>query len=187
MSRLLIIFLLCCCADIKGQSLDFIAVKKRNGITIKSFTAGAPIIFNTYHGKHIEGYIQRIKNDSVWVTGYNIQIIPTRLGVTMVDTASVYVTKTFYKDIKSIYINKKAKRIPMLLSKILLFGGGGFIALNSANHLLHGDGRLYTQKKNYQRLARAGVAAVTGLAGYLFFRKTGFSRKHHEIVYINLQ
>lgn len=169
------------------QSRDFIAVKKKNGITLKSFTAGSAILFNTKAGKSVEGYIQKIKYDTVWVTAFNIQIVPTRLGVTMVDTVSAYVIKTHYRDIASIYIPKKTKRLPLLASKVLFFGGTGFIGLNTVNHVLDGDMNLYTEKANYQRLVRAGIAAAAGYAGLLLFRKAGFSRKHHKIVYINLE
>lgn len=147
---------------------------------------GSPITFQTYSGKTTEGIIQKIKNDSLWVMGYNIQIVPTRFGVTMVDTTSVYVVKVHYRDIASIYLNKKGKRLPLLASKALTAGGFGYAGLNTINHVLDGDTKLYAQKDNYQRLVTATAIGVSGFILWKLFKKTNYSRKRHKIVYVKL-
>jgi hypothetical protein len=170
-----------------AQAQDFIAVKKKNGITIKSFTTGSPIIFQLHNGRITEGFIRQIRNDSLWIMRFNVQIVPTRLNVTMVDTTSAYLEKLHYLDIARIYLGKKSKRIPMLASKVLMAGGAGYIALNSINHLLDGDTELFIQKENYQRLIIAGIVAASGFILSQLFKKIEFSHRRHKITYINLQ
>jgi hypothetical protein len=167
-----------------SQSLDFISVKKKNGITVKHFMAGIPILYKTKNGKEVQGIIQQIKRDSIWVLSYNIQIVPTQLGVTMVDTTSAYVNKIFYKDIGSIYISKKGKYFPSLASKAMMVGSSGYIALNVINHLLDGDSP--TEKKNLKRISTAvGIGAI-GFLLHKIFDASGFSRKRHKIVYVHM-
>jgi hypothetical protein len=167
-----------------SQSLDFISVKKKNGITVKHFMAGVPILYKTKSGREVQGVIQQIKRDSIWVLSYNIQIVATRLGVTMVDTASAYINKVYYKDIASIYISKKGKYFPSLVSKALMVGSSGYIALNVINHLIDGDSP--TEKKNLHRLSTAvGIGAI-GFLLHKLVDANGFSRKRHKIVYVHI-
>lgn len=116
-----------------------------------------------------------------------MQIVPTRLNVPMIDTTSAYVVKLHYRQIASIYLDKKSKRIPMLASKVLMTGGAGYIVLNSINHLLDDDTELFIQKENYQRLIIAGIVAASGFILSQLFKKNGFSHRRYKITYISLQ
>lgn len=183
----LLFLLLAFSAISSAKAQDFIAVKKKNGITVKSFTTGTPIIFQLHNGRIAKGLIQQIRNDSLWIMGFNVQIVPNRMNVTMIDTISAFVEKLHYRQIASIYLNKKSKRIPILISNVLMAGGAGYILLNSINHVLDGDTDLYIKKENYQRLIIAGIVTATGYILSQLFKKIVFSRRRHKITYINLQ
>lgn len=147
--------------------------------------AGSPVKYYTRNGDYVEGVIQRVKNDSIWVLHYHTQKALTVWYTTVMDTVSVYLIKTHYKKIARIYITSNKNALPLLAGKLMLAGGSGYMALNVFNTFLAG-GRP-TEKRNLQQLYTAGGIAASGFIFKKFFKKDGFSRKRHRIVYVNLQ
>jgi hypothetical protein len=165
---LLLIVCLSSSAQIFSQASDFIVVKKRNNRTIKSFFPGVPISFQTTYKRPVNGLITDIRNDTVFVKEWDIRAVPTNLGVTMLDTAGVYITGFNYKDIEIIDVSDRMKFEQVTPDRILIIGGIGYTVLNVVNGAyLHES---ITDSKNLKRLGIAAGAIGTGFL-LKYFRK----------------
>ena len=167
-----------------SQLSDFIVVKKKNGRTIGTFMAGKAIVFKTNTGDYIDGQIEAIRDDSIFVITYKIRTVPTNLGVTIVDTVSRSVFATNYRNISRVKINDRSDREKGLVGSLLMVGGSGYILLNSINSAGHGEP--FTEKQNLRNL---GIAAGAVALGYLVtnhFFIDNFNSKWHKFVYVNM-
>ena len=154
--------------QVSSQASDFITVKKKNNRTIKTFFPGVPISLQTYDKRQASGLITAIRNDSVFVKEWDVRAVPTNLGVTMLDTAGVYVTGFHYKDIEIIDVSDRMKFSEVTLDRILIIGGVGYTVLNVVNGAyLHEP---ITDSKNLKRLGIAAGAIGTGFL-LKYFRK----------------
>ena len=184
MKRLLLFLSLFAAQTVFSQSLDYISVRKKNGRVIKNFYAGSPILLQLVDGSYLKVPIQAVRNDSLFVTLYDIRRFPTVFGSYVTDTIAVTILGLHHKEIKRIHLNKKKTFAERSLGPLLMLGGGGYVALNLLNGTIF---RLpITDKKNLRTLGIAGGAF--GL-GYLFtklFASDGFSKNKHEIRYIDL-
>jgi hypothetical protein len=106
-----------------AQASDFISIRKKNNRTVKTYFPGVAITFQTTFFKMVEGQIVQIKNDSVFVKQWDIRIVPTNLGVTVVDTAGSYITSVHYKEIKVVYWDKRKKLHEYITNGSLLMIG----------------------------------------------------------------
>jgi len=186
MSRLLIIlFLLFFYLLSHSQSPDFISVKKKNGITLKTYRTGLPITFENTFGETISGPIESIRNDSVFVRIYDRRVFMTNLGVTIVDTITTYVSGFHYKEIKRVKLYEKKRFIRSKIDRLLIYGGAGYFILNIANGAFF-DSPI-TDKKNLKRLGISLGAIGTGILIRKFFGINNYSRKKHKIVYVNMK
>lgn len=184
---LLFLCILCLSLPVLGQVPDFIAVKKRNGVTIQNFYAGQPITFETITGGEVEGPIDRIINDSVYIKFFNIKVEPTIWGTRIYDTVSTYIVPFHYKMIKSIKIPVIYKRRGALrrLSTYLQVGGAGYFALNLINGAILGE-----RVSNAHNLAKLAIASGVFGAGYFLKRQynpRSNRSKKYTIVYVRMQ
>jgi len=171
-----------------AQVPDFISVKKRSSITIRNYYAGGwPITFKSKDGRIYEGPIQKIANDSLWVTFYNVNRMKTIWDTYFYDTVDVYSVPFHYKEIDHIIMPNVRKRKGYLstLGNMMQIGGFGYDVLNVANSLIYFGG--LTEEKNLRNL---GIATAVGLAGTLIkgryanpYRKS----KRYRIVYNHMQ
>ncbi|MFT3904068.1 MAG: hypothetical protein QM727_12905 [Niabella sp.] len=190
MFRLLIFLCLLISTSATGQIRDFISVKKKNGVTVKNFYVGNQIIFSTHSGQRIiDGPIDKMTNDSVFIRFYNVVTYPTVIGTRIYDTLSTHVLPYYYKDIKTIYSNlggNKGRLMPITLT-FAQRAGLGYIVLNLINSAVSGES--VTESRNLRNL---GIAAgVTAAAYYLKGRREGrpekvFSRRY-RVVYVKMQ
>lgn len=185
MNRLLffIIFLLLSFTSF-SQNADFISVKKKNGVAVKSFYSGSFISLERNDGVFVSGTIRNIADDSLFILWYDIRISPTAWGNRVADTIAAYITKVKYTDIKRISLNIRRSRLPGLISKTFIIGGAGTILLNGFNSVR--DKEPLFSNENLSKYAVAG--AFIGV-GYLIKRLLGdgdFNPKKHKIVYTKL-
>ena len=110
------------CFTASSQVSDFISVRKKNGRIIKSFFPGSPIIAETFYGSYLDGWVEAIKNDSVFIKIYDVRYYRAMHGGTIIDTVRSYIIPIYHKEIKSIEVFERRKRIPSKISKLLLIG-----------------------------------------------------------------
>ena len=174
------------CAE--AQVPDYISVKKRTGITVRNYYAnGWPINFKAKDGRVYEGPIQRIANDSIWVTFYNVNRMRTIWNTYFYDTVDVYSVPFHYKEISHIIIPnvKKRKGYLFMLGKMMQYGGFGYGVVNAVNSVYLKDS--FTSERN---LKNVGIATAVGLAGTLLKGRYGNpyrKSQRYRIVYVNMQ
>jgi len=144
-----------------SQASDFIAVKKHNNRTVKTFFPGVSISFQTPYKRQVSGMITDIRNDSIFVKEWDVRVVPTTMGVTVLDTAGVYITGFHYKEIEKVEVSDRMKFQQVSLGRILIIGGIGYTVLNIVNgSYLHES---ITDSKNLKTLGIAAGAVGTGL------------------------
>lgn len=168
-----------------AQAGDMLSVRKKNGVTIKSFIAGSPIVFQTTYGAYVEGVIKQIKNDSVFMTTYDIRKYMTSFGGWVIDTVTTYIVGYHYNEIASVKVFREKGALRHLLGNMLMLGGAGYAVLNVFNGTYFDDP--ITDKKNVRSLSiAAGVFGFGFLMNKLFPVRT-FSTKRNRIVYVKMQ
>lgn len=181
--QLILLFLLL--SSFACFSQDMISVRKKNGITLKTFVAGSPIQFETKDGRFVEGPIKAIRNDSVFVTFYDIRTVITNLGVYMRDTMATYVIGVHYNEIQRIKLYRHRQFFPQLAGTLLQIGGAGYIALNVLNGAYLNQS--ITDRKNVKSLSMAAGAFGLGFLLHKLFNGNAFSSKKSKIVYLKLR
>jgi hypothetical protein len=168
-----------------SQASDFISIRKKNNRTVKTYFPGVMIKFQTTYFRMVEGQILKINNDSVFVKEWDIRVVPTSLGVTVVDTAGSFVTVVHYKEIKAVYWDKR-KKIHELLTDgtILMVGGTGYAALNIINGAILKEP--ITDSKNLRNLGIALGAAGTGFLLKKLNGKEGKFERKYRVHYIKM-
>ncbi len=167
-----------------AQSLDYISIRKKNGRSIKNFYTGSSILLQTIDGAYLQGPIKAIRNDSVYVTFYDIRSYLTTFGTYIRDTVAVYYPVVHYKEIKRIHINSRRRFLQNATGPILMIGGAGYLGLNILNGTLYNQP--ITDKRNLRSL---GIATGAFGIGYLIkklFSSDGFNKKSHQIEYVDL-
>src|SRR5688572_19824967 len=168
-----------------AQSRDYISVRKKNGRVLKNFYAGSEILLQTTDGRYLQGPINRVQNDSVFLTIYDIRYYPTIYGGYIKDTISTVVQGLRHKEISRIMLDAKKSFVGRRAGPILMIAGAGYFTLNVLNGLT--DGLPITDSENLQKL---GIAAGLFGLGYLIQKLTytdGFSKPKHSIVYVKLE
>ena len=171
-------------SSLPAQSLDLISVRKKNGRIIKTFTPGAQIVFETNNSAFIEGPVEAIKNDSIFIRIYDIRIVPTLYGFGKRDTISKYIFGLHYKEIKRIKVFKRHRFVRGKVDRLLIYGGAGYFVLNVINPAL--SNQPITTKENLQTLGLSAGAFGLGMIIKKYFYVNRFSRKWHKIIYIDV-
>jgi len=167
-----------------AQVSDFISVRKKNGRTIKTFMVGSPIVFESRYGSYVDGWIQDIKNDTVFVKTYYTQTMVTPYGARSLDTIGSYVVGIHYKAIGSVKIFNRKRSFVSKIDKLLVIGGVGYLLLNLANGAYLKEP--VTNDSNLQSLGISLGAAGAGLLINRFTRRSSFSNKKYRIVYVRM-
>ena len=185
MLRLLIVSGFICCSVLCFSQSDFISVRKKNGRHVKTFIQGSPIIFKTVYGSYVDGWINDIKEDSVFVKIYDVRRFTTNWGSMLLDTVNSSIVPFYYKEISTIKISNKRRFVQSKIDKLLVIGGAGYLLLNLANGGYLNES--VTGKKNVQSLGIALGAIASGLLIKQFYKPDNFSRKKHRIVYVSMK
>lgn len=169
---------------VNGQSLDYISVRKKNGRALKNFYAGSAIILQQTNGTYLQGPVQAVRNDSLYVTVYDIRYYPTQFGTYVRDTISTTHVGIRYQEIQRIFLNPRRGFFKRLGGPLLMIGGGGYVVLNVINGLAY-EGSV-TDRKNLRKLGTAAGVFGIGFLLTKLFASDGFSTQKHRIVYVDL-
>jgi len=164
---------------------DYLLMKKPNGRHMGSYFKGSPISFYLPNGVGIDGWIEDVRDDSVFVKQWNIQTFMTSLGTTRVDTVGFYIHKLRYTDIASIIPKRKEGFRYVKNGSIFMIGGIGYAALNLIN-----GAYLKEPLTDSRNLTSLGIALGVAGGGFILNRvhrhkvRTG---KQYIIQYIKMQ
>lgn len=167
-----------------AQSLDYISVRKKNGAVLKNFFSGSEMMLQTTEGAYLQGPIKTVRNDTVYLTLYDIRFMPTVYGGFVRDTLTTTTAGVYYKDIKRIQLNTRRNFSQRNGPGLLMLAGGGYLALNVLNGAFYKGG-----VSGNERIKRIGTGAALFGVGYLLqklFRTDGFSKPSQQILYVNL-
>lgn len=167
-----------------AQSLDYLSVRKKNGRVLKNIYAGGSILMQTKDGSYLQGPVEAIRNDSLYVMLYDVRVYATIWGSRVRDTVSRTLIGVNHKDIARIHLSKRSSFAQRATGPLLMLGGGGYFAVNVLNGAFFNQP--ITDKRNLKTL---GIAAGAFGLGYLIqklFSTDGFSKKKHQIVYVDL-
>lgn len=158
-------FFLCLILFYSGdaQPSDILLLKKHDH-TLRTFFPGNQIAFSTATG-YFSGYIESIRNDSLFLVQYDIRQIPNNLGFYFLDTVGIYPFNFNYKQITGFGKNNK-RNFDWSASGGALFGGG--VLLTTV-----GLGTWLFTKPNSQYYASpylVGGAALFAFIGYLLVK-----------------
>ena len=184
MKPLLLVCLFFTCQYCFAQSLDYISVRKKNGTVIKNFFSGADIVLQTTYGSYLQGPIKTIRNDTVFVTIYDIRYLPTVFGTYVKDTISTAIVGVAKDEIARVLIQKRRNFLQRTIAPMAVIGGAGYFTLN----LLNGTFFDKSVSANH-KLKVLGISVGTFGVGYLIqklFSSDGFSKKTHRIIYVDL-
>ncbi|HET7896462.1 MAG TPA: hypothetical protein VFL47_02295, partial [Flavisolibacter sp.] len=167
-----------------AQSLDYITVQKSNGKVLKKFYSGSFILLQLQNGNLLQGPIQTIRNDSVYLTLYDIRYYSTQWGTYMRDTISAMNYGINYHEIARVYLNRKQGFFQRNTGRLLMLASAGYLVLNTLN------GNFFEPSaKGSVNLQKIGIAAGVFGLGYLLNKllvSDGFNKKSHRIVYVDL-
>jgi hypothetical protein len=167
-----------------AQVSDILAVKKKNGKIVKNFFQGSSILFQTKSGDYIEGPIDKIHGDTVYIRMYDIERMTTSVGNYVYDTVSSFLIATNYHDIKRISVYKGRGSIRQKVGVLMMVAGAGYAVLNILNGAFFN--LPITDPENLKKLGiSAGLVAV-GFINNKFFPPNSFSRKKDKITYVSL-
>jgi hypothetical protein len=152
---LLFIFLSLSATMLAQQPNDFMLLKKR-GKTVRSYFPGSHVNFVTVNGGVFPVVIDSIRKDSLWVTEHIVAMLPTRLGVSILDTIARYRYRFHYSEIRTIYNDRRG----------FSFSGSGASLMGGGMLLLLGSGISYLSNPKGASLGLAAAAAGLGVLGY---------------------
>ena len=164
MKYLLGICLLCLCSSESiAQKSDFIVIRNKQGRTVRSYFPGSFINADTYAGFTLNGIIRKLQHDSIYVEQQNVYQVVTQFGTPMLDTIR-YLIPIYYKEIRRFNYELDGSRqsggSSLLIPKILLYGGAGYIVLELVNTAYRNES--LNEGNKLTSLAIAGGIALTG-------------------------
>ncbi len=148
-----------------SQVSDFVTVKKKNNRTYTTYFPGSSINCVTTQGYNLNGIVDAVHNDSVFVRQFDIRYTPTTLGVNRIDTMGTYVLGIHYKEIDVVVIPRSESFGYVKNGSIFIIGGLGYALLNVVN------GKYLKQSLTSQEnLKSLGIALGTAGFGFLLNR-----------------
>lgn len=166
-------------SQVQGQPSDFFSLKKGSR-TIRHYFAGSFIEFIHRNGNSIYGNITQVRNDSFYITQYDVRMLPNPWGTRTADTVASYMLRFHYEEIAA--IPKPEKSLEFIRNgSLLMIGGTAYAFLHTTNGLIF-------KKKIYPTtiLISGGVAAVG--YGMRKLRKYYYSiGKKYQLTYIRLR
>ncbi len=161
-----------------AQQSDFLLLKKKDK-TIARYYADMDINFTTNTGAYMNGRIQRIKNDTLFLKEYLVRTAMTQLGVYVLDTVGTYNHQYHYKQIHA--IGKESKGLNLSASAASLMGGGILLSV--------GSGIVYLADRENFSPTLLITAASLGTLGYILAKSGGkgiVMGKKYKLVYVGL-
>ncbi len=168
--------------DIKMS--DYITLKKPNGRHVAVYFVGTKINFIRAGGQEIEGIVEAVRNDSVFVRQWNIQTYMTQFGTTRVDTFGYFIHKMDYREIYRINTDKKESWRFVKNGSIFMIGGAGYALLNVIN-----GAYLDQPLSDPRNLTSLGIALGVAGGGFILnriYRKKERTGKKYVIGYVHM-
>lgn len=137
---------------------------KKKGKTIQRYYPGRPFSFYTTDNLPVQGQLDRIERDSLFMTYYQIVQVPTAFGTMRLDTAGRYSLNYSLANVGSLPRTKRKKGLG-LLSGAMLLGGLGYTVVNIFNTTREGDPPF--GKENIDNVL---IGLGTAAAGFLLGR-----------------
>ena len=167
-----------------AQQADFLVLRKKQH-TIKSFFTGSQVNFLT-RGRSYSGLVTAIKNDSIFMTEFDIRQVPTNLGVYVLDTIARYHVSFPVKEITG--VGEDQRGFNWSASGASLLGGGILLTtIGAGTWIFTKPGTRYHAP--YQLVIGS---AILGGVGYLILKSHGstykFGKKYNlQYVSVNTQ
>ncbi|ULQ55611.1 hypothetical protein KJS94_13245 [Flavihumibacter rivuli] len=167
-----------------GQMGDYISLKQPNNRTVATYFKGSKIALQRVNGQQIEGYVEMIKNDSVFIREWDIRTYYTQLGVQSIDTFGYFIHSMHYMEIFKIFPARKESWRFVKNGTIFMIAGFGYAILNVVNGAYLDEP--ITDSENLKSL---GIAL--GVAGFGFtLNRIEHSKKKkgkkYKIVYVRM-
>ena len=175
---LLSIFIFCELAGF-SQASDFISVRKKNGITVKSIFPGSIVSLRTVYANDINGVVEAVKNDSLFVKEYDVRSVPNQWGTFTVDTLGSTVIGFNYCDIETVVYKERRSFSFIKNGTILMVGGVGYVLLNVINGA-------YLKQSIVGKENRKSLVIALGVAGTGFLMNRLHAKsvnKRYTIIY----
>jgi hypothetical protein len=167
-----------------AQVSDLISVRKPNGRTIRTFARGGFITFIDPAAQWVEGTIQDIRNDSVFISRLDIRTYRTQAGGQLTDTIGAWISGYHYRELTKIRIYDRGRSLVNLAGSALIIGGVGYAVLNLVNGAYLEEP--INDPENLQSLGIALGLAGAGVAIKKLFPPNDFTRARHQVLYIRL-
>lgn len=139
---------------------------KKNGKTVERYYPGNHFVFYTTDNLPVQGQLERIERDSLFMTYYQVVQVPTQFGTMRIDTSGKFELRYSLANVGALPRRAKGRSgLKGLLSGAMLLGGAGYTVVNIFNTVREGDPPF--GKDNIDNvLIGLGVAA----AGYVLGR-----------------
>jgi hypothetical protein len=139
-----------------AQGSDIILVKKGANKTVARLVPGRPVSLSEKSGASIDGNVDRIDRDTLYVRQYDIRRRPTQWGTSVADTVSTWTVAVHYRDI--VTLQKASESFALFRNGMIpLVAGTGYSLL----HLVNAG--LQKEPVDGRTMAIAGGVALTGL------------------------
>jgi hypothetical protein len=155
-------------------------LKKRNGITKKTFFAGVQINFIDVSGRQVEGTINKIVNDSIYVKLYDTRKQYTIWGTSFWDTISIFTARYHYKEIREIIKPPKGFRF-IKNGMIFIVSGVGYLFLHTFNAIY------LKEKLDGKTMAISSASVLSGILLKKTYHNSIRLGKQYYLQYIPLK
>ncbi len=159
---------------------DFIVIKKKNGRTVKSLYSGIYIRFFTPSGNEISGMIRKIEKDTIYLTYYDIRMLPNQWGTRVQDTVAAYFSRYHYNEIYAVPKDRQSFEF-VRDGTIFMLGGVAYAALHLFNAAYLKD------KVDGKTMAIAGTVAATGFVMKKLRRKMFVVGRKYKLQYMKVK
>ena len=132
---------------------------------------------------YLQGPITTLRNDSVFITLFDIRYLPTVFGTYVKDTISTTIVGLKTNDIKRVMLQKRKNFLERTVAPLAMIGGAGYFTLNLLNGTFFDD-----SVSGDDKLKVLGISVGTFGLGFLIKKLSsdGFTKKSHRIVYVDL-
>jgi hypothetical protein len=180
--------LLCFCWSVAiAQKSDFIVIRNKKSRTVRTYFQGSYVNADTYAGFTLNGIIRKIKNDTLYVEQENVYQVATQFGTPALDTVR-YLIPIYYKEIRKFNYELDGSRqsggSSLLIPKLLLYGGAGYIVLELVNTAYRNES--LNEGNTLTTLAIAGGVALTGFIWQESIKRKQRNGKKVTVEYIKM-
>ena len=189
---LLVILLISSSLSGVAQPSDFIALKKNNNRTIRTYFPGSSIDGLTNSGFVLHGTIKRIANDTIEIEQLQVRQIATPFGVPSLDTVR-YTIQVYYKDIRQFYYadnsaygsrRRRESFASRILPPVMMAGGLGYIILEGVNTIYRKES--FTEGNKLTTMAVAAGVAATGFIWNMLNQRKYKAGGKYRVVYVSM-